>query len=166
MLAKLNEYLARVRHTTTETNRLHSDNRLYCTSVFYTAYRPRSPQKITDTFCSSSCESVPLTAECICKYQEKGAMYRMYCVKCSIRNEPIFVKVFGAQESIPPAYEAWRASTRDRVVVLARQAGNRFLESSKDLEIRPLVYLNKTGMKDDRSWSGIFHGILFLLFKS
>jgi hypothetical protein len=89
----------------------------------------------------------------------------MYCVKCSIRNEPIFVNVFGAQESIPPAYEAWRAGTRNRVVVLARQAGNQFLESSKGLEIRPLVYLDKTGMKDDRSWSGIFHGILFLLFK-
>jgi hypothetical protein len=28
-------------------------------------------------------------------------MYCMYCVKCSIRNEPIFVNVFEAQESIP-----------------------------------------------------------------
>jgi hypothetical protein len=33
------------------------------------------------------------------------------------------------QESISPAYVAWRGGTTNRVVLLARQAGNRFLGS-------------------------------------
>jgi hypothetical protein len=32
-----------------------------------------------------------------------------------------------SEDSIPPAYVAWRAGTTNRVVVPARQAGNRFL---------------------------------------
>jgi hypothetical protein len=36
-----------------------------------------------------------------------------------------------SQESILPAYVAWRAGTSNRVVVPARQAGNRFLGSLK-----------------------------------
>jgi hypothetical protein len=40
------------------------------------------------------------------------------------------------KESIPPAYVAWRAGTRNSVVVPARQAGNRFLGSFKGLQIR------------------------------
>ncbi len=48
-----------------------------------------------------------------------------------------FVIVYGAQESIPPVYVARRAATKSRVViVLARQAGNRFLCSSNGLQIR------------------------------
>jgi hypothetical protein len=43
------------------------------------------------------------------------------------RSEPIFVNVYVAQESILPAFVAWRAGTKNRVVVSARQAGNRFL---------------------------------------
>jgi hypothetical protein len=42
------------------------------------------------------------------------------------------------QESIPPAYVAWRAGTSNRVVVPARQAGNGFLGSLKGLQIRAL----------------------------
>jgi hypothetical protein len=34
-----------------------------------------------------------------------------------------------SEESISPAYVAWRASTTNRVIVPARQAGNRFLGS-------------------------------------
>ncbi len=34
----------------------------------------------------------------------------------------VFVNVQGAQESISPAYVAWRASTSNRVVLLTRQA--------------------------------------------
>ncbi len=34
-----------------------------------------------------------------------------------------------SEESIPPAYVAWRAGAKKRVVVPARQAGNRFLGS-------------------------------------
>ncbi len=42
-----------------------------------------------------------------------------------------------SKESTLPAYVAWRrASTSNRVVVPARQAGNRFLGSSKGLQIR------------------------------
>jgi hypothetical protein len=43
-----------------------------------------------------------------------------------------------SNESIPPAYVAWRAGTSNRAVVSARQAGNRFLGSLKDLKIRAL----------------------------
>ncbi|MFN9906261.1 MAG: hypothetical protein ACK56F_09080, partial [bacterium] len=41
-----------------------------------------------------------------------------------------------AEEWIPSAYVAWQASTTNRVVVPARQAGNRSLGSLKDLKIR------------------------------
>ncbi len=40
------------------------------------------------------------------------------------------------EESIPPAYVAWRAGTKNRVVVPVRQAGNRFLGSINGLQIR------------------------------
>ncbi len=52
------------------------------------------------------------------------------------RHAEPFVNVHGAQESIQPAYVAWRAGTTNRVVVPARQAGNRFLGSLKGLQIR------------------------------
>jgi hypothetical protein len=41
-----------------------------------------------------------------------------------------------SEESIQQAYVAWRAGTTSRVVVPARQAGNRFLGSLKGLQIR------------------------------
>ena len=44
-----------------------------------------------------------------------------------------------SKEPIPPAFVAWRAGTSDRVVVPARQAGNRFLGSLKGLKIRALL---------------------------
>ncbi len=47
--------------------------------------------------------------------------------------ELVFVNVCGAQKSIPmersSSYVAWRAGTTNRVVVQARHAGNRFLDS-------------------------------------
>jgi ankyrin repeat protein len=52
-----------------------------------------------------------------------------------VTPEPVFVDVYGAQESIPPANVAWRPGTTNRVVVPARQAGNRFLGSLKGLQI-------------------------------
>jgi hypothetical protein len=54
--------------------------------------------------------------------------------------EPVLVNAYGAQESIPPAYLVWRAGTSNRVVVPARQAGNRFLGSLKGLHIRAQAY--------------------------
>ncbi len=48
-------------------------------------------------------------------------------------SEPVFVNVYGAQESTPPSYGAWWAGTPNRVVVQARQAGNQFLGSLKVL---------------------------------
>jgi hypothetical protein len=51
--------------------------------------------------------------------------------------EPEFVNVLGVQESIPPAYVAWRAGPSERVIVPASQvAGKRFLGSLKGLQIR------------------------------
>jgi hypothetical protein len=44
-----------------------------------------------------------------------------------------------SKELIQPAYVAWRAGTTNRVVVSARQAGNRFLGSVQGLQIRALV---------------------------
>jgi hypothetical protein len=41
-------------------------------------------------------------------------------------------------EPISPAYVVWRAGTSDRVVVPARQAGNRFLGSLQGLQILAL----------------------------
>ncbi len=41
-----------------------------------------------------------------------------------------------SEDSIPPAYVAWRAGTTNRVIVPARQAENRFLGSLKGLQIR------------------------------
>ncbi len=41
-----------------------------------------------------------------------------------------------SEESNLPTYVAWRVGTTNRVVVLARQAGNRFLGSLKGLQIR------------------------------
>ncbi len=41
-----------------------------------------------------------------------------------------------SEDSIPSAYVAWRASTTNRVVVPACQAGNRLLGSLKGLQIR------------------------------
>jgi hypothetical protein len=43
-----------------------------------------------------------------------------------------------SKESVPPAYVAWWAGTSNRVLVLARQAGNRFLGSLKCLQIGAL----------------------------
>jgi hypothetical protein len=45
-----------------------------------------------------------------------------------------------SEESIPPFYLAWRAGTTNRVIVLARQAWNRFLGSLTGLKIRALVF--------------------------
>ncbi len=51
------------------------------------------------------------------------------------RPEPVFVNVYGAEDSISLTYVAWRAGTKNRVVVPARQAGNRLLVSLKGLQI-------------------------------
>jgi hypothetical protein len=40
-----------------------------------------------------------------------------------------------SEESISPAFVAWRAGTKNRVVVPVRQAGNRFLVSLKGLQV-------------------------------
>jgi hypothetical protein len=49
------------------------------------------------------------------------------------------VNVYGAQESIPQAYVAWRVGTKKRVVLPVRQAGSRFLGSLKGLQILTLA---------------------------
>jgi hypothetical protein len=41
-----------------------------------------------------------------------------------------------SEDSLPLAYVAWRADTTNRVVVPARQAGNRFLGFLTGLQIR------------------------------
>ncbi len=44
-----------------------------------------------------------------------------------------------SEESVPPAYLAWRADTTSKVIVPADHAGNRFLDSFKGLKIRALL---------------------------
>jgi putative methionine-R-sulfoxide reductase with GAF domain len=44
-----------------------------------------------------------------------------------VRPESVFVNDCKAEESIPQAYVACQASTTNRIVVPARQAGNQFL---------------------------------------
>jgi hypothetical protein len=68
------------------------------------------------------------------RYQMFGHknMSRARICKCLKRPE------IDSQDSIPPAYVAWRAGTSNRIVVPARQAGNRFLCSLKGLQIRAL----------------------------
>jgi hypothetical protein len=61
-------------------------------------------------------------------------------------SEPVFVNVYGAQESISPAYVAWWASTTNKVVVLAQQPGNRFLGSLKGLTNMGSVFCNCSGL--------------------
>jgi hypothetical protein len=63
----------------------------------------------------------------------------MVFANVEVRPEPVFVIVYGAQESIPSAYVARRAGTKNRVFVLARQAVNRFLGSSNGIQIRALL---------------------------
>jgi len=50
--------------------------------------------------------------------------------------EPVFVNVYGAQESIPPAHVARRASTTNRVFVPSHQTGNRYMGSVNGIQIR------------------------------
>jgi hypothetical protein len=45
-----------------------------------------------------------------------------------------------SEETIPPAYVAWWASTTNRVVLLVRRTANRFLGSLKGLQIRSQVH--------------------------
>ncbi len=62
-----------------------------------------------------------------------------------IRAEPVFVSVYGAQESIPKNRfrQCSLAGLYDnRIVVPARQAGNRFLGSLRGLQIQALEFWN------------------------
>ncbi len=47
-----------------------------------------------------------------------------------------------SDDSIPPAYVAWRVGTKNRVVVPVRHAGNQFLGSLKGLQIQALIRIN------------------------
>jgi hypothetical protein len=76
--------------------------------------------------------------------------------------EPVFLNVYGAQESIPPAYVAWRSRTTNRFVVPTRQAGNRYLGPLKGLQIRALylyngIYSHYTTKQEKISSSYVFH---------
>jgi hypothetical protein len=65
-----------------------------------------------------------------------------YRKSINVCSEPVFVNVYGApKESIPQDYVSWRAGTTNRVAVLVRQAGNRFLGSLKDLRIPSLDHI-------------------------
>ncbi len=65
-------------------------------------------------------------------------------------QEPVFVNDYGAQESIPrirfrkPMYSLAGQYNKCVVVVLARQAGNRFIGSLKGLQIRAQNSLPKS----------------------
>jgi hypothetical protein len=64
------------------------------------------------------------------------------CSKCSILKARVRIckrlwsPGIDSEKSILPSCVAWRAGTTNRVVLLARQAGNRLLGSLKGLQIR------------------------------
>ncbi len=94
---------------------------------------------------------------CFARLQNKGSFERTGSVVLpdtgfkteALLNEQcrLYCPRIDSNESIPPAYVAWRAITSNRVLVLARQAGNRFLGPLK-------VY--KFGL----SWNFIFRSSL------
>jgi hypothetical protein len=61
-----------------------------------------------------------------------------------------------SKEWIPPAYVAWRTGLSNRVVVPARQAGNRFLGFLKGLKIRALASVLLGGQGWTKVWNGNF----------
>jgi hypothetical protein len=65
-----------------------------------------------------------------------------------------------SEESVPPSYEAWQAGPTKRVIVPARQAGNRFLGSLKGLQIR--VQASGQIFKDDVNGFSSISDICFL----
>jgi hypothetical protein len=65
-------------------------------------------------------------------------MFSSFCVDRARICKSLWSPGINSKESIAPAYVAWRAGTTNRVVVQVRHAGNRFLGSLKDLQIRAL----------------------------
>ncbi len=82
------------------------------------------------------------------------------CLKCQLRKrgrlnfltfkdssaricKSLRIPGIDSNESIPPAYVAWRGVTSNRVVVPVRLAGNRFLGSLKGLQIRVQASRNR-----------------------
>jgi hypothetical protein len=70
----------------------------------------------------------------ICNDRKNRGLRELFLFSCKRLRSP----GIDSGESIQPAYVAWRASTTNRVVVPARQAGNRFLGTLKGLQIRVL----------------------------
>jgi hypothetical protein len=72
----------------------------------------------------------------------RSVLLRRLCLQMEAVRARICKSLWGpgidSDDSIPPAYVAWRVGTTNRVVVPARQAGNRFLGSLKGLQIRAL----------------------------
>jgi hypothetical protein len=59
-------------------------------------------------------------------------------VSCAVYRARICKRLWSpgikSDESVPPAYVAWWTGATNRVVVLARRSGNRFLGSLKGLQ--------------------------------
>ncbi len=77
--------------------------------------------------------------------EQRNCLYRKFSETTVILllqpSYPQFLNVWEPRNrfqgiAIPPAYVVWRAGSSNRVVVPARQAGNRFPGSSKCLQIR------------------------------
>ena len=112
---------------------LRCDRNLFKFSVLY--------NKISSIFFQKDNKFLLTTANCfknriwwtilstgICQYPwEKKLELSIVSVMKVMASELVLVNVWGAQESIPPAFLAWQAGTTNRVVVPARQARNRFL---------------------------------------
>ena len=91
----------------------------------------------TGVICSISIVTTFFLAVEHCKYIRVPTLhtwrkYRARICKC------LWSPGIDSEESISPAYVAWRAGTTNRAVVLARRAENRFLYSLKVLQIRAL----------------------------
>ncbi len=89
-------------------------------------------------------------------------IYWIYIFSNNSRPEPVFVNVYGAKESIP-----WNSICSlagryyNSVVVLAWQAGNRFIVSLKGLQIRALFSQASAGILE--GWNRVGKGWVVVL---
>ncbi len=102
------------------------------------AFGEGAAQALSQTeVCLSMTLCHPQMQKCICTQKVLAGGLAMHCQVLSEDTRGRICKRL-SEESIPPAYVPWRTGTTNRIVVAARQAGNRFLSSLKGLKIRAL----------------------------
>ncbi len=93
----------------------------------------RLPLSLRVRWLASNCQYMTLCV-CVSWWLMKCGFHVLLCRARICKR--LWSPEIDSKESIQPAYVAWWAGTTNRVVVPARQAGNRFLGSFKGLKIR------------------------------